>query len=138
MVLALLDSPLGGLLHAAATGDLAAHPPLEWSEQAAVTVVVAAAGYPGTPRTGDVIAGLATAAAVPDVEVLHGGTRMTDDGVVSTGGRVLSITATGADLAAARESAYAAVRDDHDRRRHYRTIRTDIGRRPPPGMMDSR
>ena len=50
VVLALLETPLAGLLHAAATGTLAAHPPLRWRDGAAVTVVIAAAGYPGTPR----------------------------------------------------------------------------------------
>ena len=54
VVLALLETPLGALLHAAATGGLAGHPPLRWRDGAAVTVVLAAAGYPGTPRTGDV------------------------------------------------------------------------------------
>ena len=57
VVLALLETPLAGLLHAAATGTLAEHPPLRWRDGAAVTVVVASAGYPGTPRTGDVITG---------------------------------------------------------------------------------
>ena len=57
VVLALLETPLTGLLHAAATGALAQHPPLRWRPGAAVTVVLAAAGYPGTPRAGDVITG---------------------------------------------------------------------------------
>ena len=57
VVLALLETPLAGLLHAAATGTLAAHPPLRWRDGAAVVVVVAAAGYPAAPRTGDVITG---------------------------------------------------------------------------------
>jgi phosphoribosylamine--glycine ligase len=104
VVLAMLETPLGGLLQAAATGTLAAHPPLRWREGAAVTVVVASADYPGTPRTGDVITG----ADVPGV--IHAGTARRDDGeLVSAGGRVLSVTATGPDLAAARDSAYALV-----------------------------
>jgi phosphoribosylamine--glycine ligase len=104
VVLALLETPLGGLLHAAATGTLSGHPPLRWREGAAVTVVVAAAGYPGTPRTGDVITG----AEQPGV--IHAGTRRRDDGAtVSAGGRVLSATAVGADLAEARKAAYALV-----------------------------
>src|SRR5438067_2483934 len=57
VVLALLETPLGALLHAAATGGLATHPPLRWGAGSAVTVVIAAAGYPGPPRTGDVITG---------------------------------------------------------------------------------
>ncbi|MFX0593168.1 phosphoribosylamine--glycine ligase [Melissospora conviva] len=104
VVLALLETPLAGLLRAAATGTLAVHPPLRWSAGAAVTVVVASANYPATPRTGDEITG----AEVPGI--IHAGTRETDDGrLVSAGGRVLCATATGADLNAAREAAYALV-----------------------------
>jgi phosphoribosylamine--glycine ligase len=101
VVLALLGSPLGGLLHAAATGTLADHPPLRWHEGSAVTVVVAGHNYPGTPRTGDVITG----GERPGV--IHAGTaRRADGALVSAGGRVLSVTATGADLTAARAAAY--------------------------------
>ncbi|MEO3745098.1 phosphoribosylamine--glycine ligase [Plantactinospora sp. B5E13] len=105
VVLALLETPLAGLLHAAATGTLAGHPPLRWRPGAAVTVVVAAAGYPGTVRGGDVITG----AERPGV--VHAGTarRAADDALVSAGGRVLSATGLGADLGAAREAAYALV-----------------------------
>lgn len=109
-VLALLHTPLGGLLHAVATGRLSTVEPLRWADAAAVTVVLAAAGYPGTPRTGDVVEGLAAAAAVPGVQVLHGGTRAEADGTVRTaGGRVLALTAVGSDLRQARERAYAAA-----------------------------
>jgi phosphoribosylamine--glycine ligase len=102
VVLAMLQTPLAGLLQAAATGTLESLPPLEWRDGAAVTVVLAAAGYPGTPRGGDVITG----ADAPGV--LHAGTKRRDDGeLVTAGGRVLSVTATGADLATAREGAYA-------------------------------
>jgi phosphoribosylamine---glycine ligase len=104
VVLALLETPLGGLLKAAATGELAGHEPLRWRAGAAVTVVLAAPNYPGTPRTGDVIEG----AERPGV--IHAGTaRRADGALVSAGGRVLSATATGADLAAARAAAYALV-----------------------------
>jgi phosphoribosylamine--glycine ligase len=104
VVLALLESPLGELLHAAATGRLAGHAALQWRDGYAVTVVVAAAGYPGTPRTGDVITGSDRQG------VVHAGTRRRDDGaVVSSGGRVLSLTATGATLADARRRAYELV-----------------------------
>jgi phosphoribosylamine--glycine ligase len=104
VVLALLDTPLGGLLAAAATGTLAQHPPLRWRDGAAVTVVIAAAGYPATPRTGDVITGS------EQPGVIHAGTRRRDDGaIVSSGGRVLSATAVGATLAQARDAAYALV-----------------------------
>lgn len=104
VVLPLLRTPLAGLLHAVATGTLAAQPPLDWADGAAVTVVVAADGYPGLPRLGDVVTG-----AEAD-GVLHAGTRRRDDGaVVSAGGRVLSVVGTGPDLAAAREDAYDRV-----------------------------
>ncbi|MGH8960665.1 MAG: phosphoribosylamine--glycine ligase [Jatrophihabitantaceae bacterium] len=104
VVLALLETPLGGLLHAAATGTLGAHPALQWHDGSAVTVVLAAAGYPGHPRTGDVVTGS------DQPGVIHAGTRRRDDGaIVSAGGRVLSATATGASLAAARDAAYALV-----------------------------
>jgi phosphoribosylamine--glycine ligase len=103
-VLALLESPLGQLLHATATGTLADVGPLEWRDGYAVTVVVAAENYPGRPRVGDVITGSEAAG------VLHAGTARRDDGaVVSSGGRVLSIVGTGADLVAAREEAYRIV-----------------------------
>jgi phosphoribosylamine--glycine ligase len=108
VVLARLRTPLAGLLRAAATGHLADFPALRWSEEAAVTVVVASYNYPDTPRTGDPITGLD---AVPaPAYVLHAGTRREADGrVVSAGGRVLSVTATGSDLHAARGSVYAGV-----------------------------
>ncbi|HXV92834.1 MAG TPA: phosphoribosylamine--glycine ligase [Pseudonocardia sp.] len=114
-VLALLRTPLAGLLHATATGRLAGHPPLEWADGAAVTVVVAAGGYPGTPMLGDVITGA-------DGEgVLHAGTRRRDDGaVVSAGGRVLSIVGTGPDLAAARDDAYRRLASVHLAGAHHR------------------
>lgn len=111
-VLARLKTPLGGLLHAAATGSLAELPPLRWSDGAAVTVVVAAHDYPAAPRTGDLVEGLDEVLAkdAPRAYVLHAGTRLDEDGrTVSAGGRVLSVTATGGDLAKARTRAYAAV-----------------------------
>jgi phosphoribosylamine--glycine ligase len=106
VVLALLETPLAGLLHAAATGTLAAHPPLRWRDGYAVTVVVAAQGYPGEPRRGDVIGG---ADGVPGV--LHSGTarRDADGALVSAGGRVLCCTAVGSTLDAARDAAYRLV-----------------------------
>ncbi|MFJ6574131.1 phosphoribosylamine--glycine ligase [Streptomyces sp. NPDC091292] len=111
VVLARLKTPLAGLLLAAAQGTLDLFPPLRWSDDAAVTVVVASHNYPGTPRTGDPIEGLADVAAqdAPAAYVLHAGTKRDGDAVVSAGGRVLSVTATGAGLAEARERAYAAV-----------------------------
>jgi phosphoribosylamine---glycine ligase len=124
-VLALLRTPLAELMYAAATGTLAAHPPLEWATGAAVTVVVAAEGYPGRPRTGDVITGSEAEG------VLHAGTRSREDGaVVSIGGRVLSVVGVGDDLAAAREEAYRRVASVHLTGSHHRT---DIGLRAVRG-----
>ncbi|MGH3936156.1 MAG: phosphoribosylamine--glycine ligase [Pseudonocardiaceae bacterium] len=118
-ILALLRSPLAGLLHATATGTLAQQPSPRWDPGAAVAVVVAAEGYPGTPRIGDVVSG------ANGVGVLHAGTRRRADGaVVSAGGRVLTVIGTGVDLAAAREQAYQRVKQVHLPGAHYRG---DIG-----------
>ncbi|WP_028938380.1 phosphoribosylamine--glycine ligase [Pseudonocardia spinosispora] len=116
VVLALLRSPLAALLHATATGTLGEQPELEWASGSAVTIVVAADGYPGTPRLGDVITGA-------EVDgVLHAGTRLRDDGaVLSAGGRVLSVVGTGSDLASAREDAYRRVVEVRLPGCHYRT-----------------
>lgn len=100
-VLALLESPLGQLLYAAATGALGGFESLRWRDGAAVTVVLAAENYPGRPRLGDVVVGSEADG------VLHAGTARRDDGtIVSAGGRVLSVVGTGADLPAARKAAY--------------------------------
>ncbi len=100
-VLALLDSPLGQLLYAAGAGALADFGELRWRAGAAVTVVLAAENYPGRPRVGDVVVGSEAAG------VLHAGTARRDDAaIVSSGGRVLSVVGTGADLSAARSNAY--------------------------------
>ncbi|MFJ9644548.1 phosphoribosylamine--glycine ligase [Streptomyces sp. NPDC101206] len=123
VVLARLRTPLAGLLLSAAKGTLEAEPPLTWREDAAVTVVIASHNYPGTPRTGDPIEGLAEVAAEdgPDAYVLHAGTRREGDAVVSAGGRVLSVTATGSDLEQAREKAYKAVARIRLDGSHHRT-----------------
>jgi phosphoribosylamine---glycine ligase len=120
-VLALLDTPLAGLLVATATGTLDAQPPLRWRPGAAVTVVLAAAGYPAAPRAGDPIRGLGRLAGHAGVDVLHAGTALDDDGtLVTSGGRVLSVTAVAGDLAAARESGYAAIAMIDIAGAHYR------------------
>ena len=99
-----LKTPLSEVLLAAATGRLAGHPPLEWGSGAAVGVVVAAHGYPESPRKGDPITGA-------DIEgVFHAGTALDTDGrLVSAGGRVLTVVGTGDTLAEARDAAYAKV-----------------------------
>jgi phosphoribosylamine---glycine ligase len=109
VVLARLQTPLASVLHAAATGALADLAALRWTSDAAVTVVLAAPGYPASPRTGGRVEGMAQAAAVPGVTVLQAGTVRRDGEVVASGGRVLSVVATGPDLAVARGSAYEAL-----------------------------
>ncbi len=115
-VLALLDSPLGQLLDAAASGTLAGQPAPRWRPGFAVVVVLAAENYPGRPRVGDVIVGA-------DVKpVLHAATGRRDDGaLVSTGGRVLSVVGTGPDLAAARAAAYDTIKSIRLPGSHYRS-----------------
>ncbi len=109
-LLALLESPLGVVLKAAADGCLDEVAPLRWRPGVAVAVVVASANYPGMPRTGDPIEGIDDAEALEEVEVIHAGTALGDDGrLVTAGGRVLAVTATGSTLAQARERAYAGV-----------------------------
>ncbi|TDC93688.1 phosphoribosylamine--glycine ligase [Saccharopolyspora aridisoli] len=124
-VLALLHTPLAQLFNAVARGELAEQPELEWEQGSAVTVVLAAEGYPGRPRVDDVIKGA-------DLQgVLHSGTRRREDGaVVSSGGRVLSVVATGPDLSAARDAVYERVERVHLPGAHWRT---DIARRAVDG-----
>jgi phosphoribosylamine--glycine ligase len=118
-VLALLESPLGQLLNAAATGTLASFGDLRWRHGAAVAVVLAAENYPGKPRVGDAIVGSEVGG------VLHAGTARRDDGaVVSSGGRVLSVVGTGEDLASARSAAYDLISSIRLPGSHFRT---DIG-----------
>jgi phosphoribosylamine--glycine ligase len=103
-----LRSDLVDHLAAAAAGDLSGQV-LEWDDAAAVTVVLASAGYPGSSRSGDVIAGLDKATALR-AEVTHAGTALDGDGeCVTAGGRVLNVTALGVDVRAARDAAYAAA-----------------------------
>ncbi|HVN10974.1 MAG TPA: phosphoribosylamine--glycine ligase [Kineosporiaceae bacterium] len=121
VVLARLATPLGTLVHAAATGRLHLAPLPRWRREAAVTVVIAAEGYPSAPVAGDVVEGLTEAEAVPGAYVLHAGTDRDSAGrVVTTGGRVLSVVGTGPDLAAARATAYEAVERIRMRGGHYR------------------
>lgn len=108
-VLALLESPLGVLLDAAARGDLASVPEPTFADGAAVTVVMASAGYPGSSRSGDVIVGTETLDREDDVDVIHAGTARTEAGLVTAGGRVLAVRATGTDVADARAKAYEGV-----------------------------
>lgn len=103
-VLSLLKTPLARVLLASARSDLEALPPLEWHDGAAVVVVSAAEGYPGTPQKGGRI-GLPT--DTEDAYVLQAGTALDDGRLVASGGRVLGTVGRGADLEAARRAAYA-------------------------------
>jgi phosphoribosylamine--glycine ligase len=105
----LLDGDFGEALAGAAALRLD-ETVLSRSSRHAVAVVLAAEGYPGPPRGGDVIEGLAAAARVPHVNVLHAGTRREGDKVVTAGGRVLVVTGTGPSLTVARDAAYEGVR----------------------------
>lgn len=108
-VLAVLDSPLGVLLAAAAEGRLSDVPVPAFLDAAAVTVVLASAGYPESSSKGDVVTGADLADGQPDVDVIHAGTALSGDSLVTAGGRVLAVRATGADVAAARAAAYRAA-----------------------------
>ncbi|MEU7766433.1 phosphoribosylamine--glycine ligase [Nocardia sp. NPDC049190] len=124
-VLALLDSPLGELLNATATGTLAQLAPPRWRDGSAITVVLAAENYPGRPRLGDAIGGAVEGALAGDAAVLHAGTALRDDGaLVSAGGRVLNVVGVGADLGEARTHAYDRIAAIKLPGSHYRT---DIG-----------
>ena len=100
-----LKTPLASLLYKAATRNLEGVQ-LEWREESAVTVVLAAQGYPAAPKSGGLIG------KFPDIEnvvVYHAGTSQSDEGLIATGGRVLTVTGIGSDLTQARDRAYRAV-----------------------------
>ncbi|WP_028636653.1 phosphoribosylamine--glycine ligase [Nocardioides sp. URHA0032] len=108
-LLALLDAPLSPLLMGAATGTLASVPAPVWKDGAAVAVVMASAGYPESASRGDVITGTDAAGSLDRVHVIHAGTALDGADLVTAGGRVLAVVATGGDVQAARASAYDGV-----------------------------
>jgi phosphoribosylamine--glycine ligase len=118
-----LQTDLGEVLLAAANGSLGART-LEWKPGASLCVVLAAAGYPGTPRTGDPIRGMEAAEAT-GATIFHAGTRIAWGGAITAGGRVLGVGASGPDVAVAAGRAYAGVDKIHFEGMHYRR---DIGR----------
>jgi phosphoribosylamine--glycine ligase len=118
-----LTDDLVDLLEASATGTLGAQE-LKWRPEASVCVVMASGGYPGNYDKGKVIHGLDTAGSMPNVKVFHAGTRQQGEEIVTSGGRVLGVTAWAADLASARTGAYAAVESIQFEGAHWRT---DIG-----------
>ncbi len=123
-IMARMASDIVPVLEACAKGDLT-DVAVEWKEEAAVCVVMAAGGYPGSYEKGKVISGIADADAIDGVTVFHAGTALNPAGrVVTTGGRVLGVTATGVDVAAAIEKAYEGVaKISWEGEQH----RTDIG-----------
>jgi phosphoribosylamine--glycine ligase len=109
VVLARLNSSLSELLLAAATGKLSSLRELEWKSESAVTVVMAAEGYPDSPKTGAIISGISEAEKL-GLTVFHAGTKSNESGeILVNGGRVLSVTATGSDLSDARHQIYAGI-----------------------------
>jgi phosphoribosylamine--glycine ligase len=124
-LLALLDSPLGALLKAAADGNLREVDPPRWKPGAAVAVVMASKGYPDTSSSGDVITGTETLEEETDVDVIHAGTALADGHLVTAGGRVLAVTAVGRDVADARAKAYEGIASVSFPGAQWRT---DIGR----------
>ena len=129
VVLDRLETPLAGLLHAAAVGDLTAAPALSWRGGAAVTVVLAAENYPNSPVKGDIIT-LKDLAGRADGYLLHAGTALAGGELVTAGGRVLNAVGSGPDLAAARAAAYEIAESVEMRGGWYRR---DIAERAAQG-----
>ncbi len=120
-----LESDLLELLDASARGALG-RMQLRWSPLASVCVVMASGGYPEGYARGKIISGLEAAGASPNTKVFHAGTALRDGQIVTSGGRVLGVTALGQDLRAAQSAAYAAVEQIHFEGAQYRR---DIGQR---------
>ncbi len=112
-----LKTPLAQLLYKAATGSLQGTT-LEWSEQSAVTVVLASEGYPSAPVIGEPILGIQP---IDNTSVFHAGTTLKDGVLHSAGGRVLTVTGLGENLTAAREKAYQVISGISLRGSHYRS-----------------
>ncbi len=123
-IVARMDFDLGEALQAAADGSLD-RIEARWKPEASVCLVLASGGYPGKYETGKPIEGLEAAEELGNVVVFHAGTRAMGDGFVTAGGRVLGVTATGSNLGAAAERAYAAAERVHFEGMHYRK---DIGK----------
>lgn len=120
-----LESDLGELCLAAATGELAGTS-IKWSGDACVSIVLASGGYPASHPTGYPISGLEESGALPGVQVFHAGTERRGDEIVTSGGRVLAVSALGTDFADARTRAYQAADLIQFEGKH---LRTDIGLR---------
>ena len=109
VVLARLTSPLAPLLLAAANGTLSDVEPPEFSDDVAITVVLASEGYPESPKTGRALEGLDQAEAVAGISIAHAATAVSDGSLIATGGRVLSVIARGESFVQARSRAYEAL-----------------------------
>jgi len=120
VVLRRLVSPLAELLHKAATGQLANAPEPQFSDDVAITVVLASEGYPVSSAPNRPITGLENITS-PHVEVAHAATKLVDGVLTATGGRVLSVVSLAADFAKARHHAYHAIEQIHLEGSHYRT-----------------
>lgn len=126
VVLARMTSPLSDYLHAAATGKLHTLPPVAFSPQSAVIVVLANQGYPGSVTAGGMLHGLAAAEQTPGVHLVHAGTTLQKEAAddtprwIATGGRVVGAVAIADSLKEARENAYAAIEKISLAGGHYR------------------
>jgi phosphoribosylamine--glycine ligase len=125
-ILMRMKSDLVPVLMAAADGTLKESQHIEWDPRPAVCVVIASGGYPGDYEKGKPISGLDEAAKLKDVMVFHAGTAMSEGQIVTSGGRVLGVTAMGKTIAEARERAYEAIGRIHFDGARYRH---DIGHR---------
>jgi phosphoribosylamine---glycine ligase len=129
-IVARMDFDLGEVLAEVAAGKLQPDK-LQWKTGASTCVVLASGGYPGKFASGKVIRGLAEAEQVPDIKVLHAGTKRSDGNIVTSGGRVLGVTAVGASLQASLKKAYEGVGKIEFEGMHYRR---DIGQHLEQGM----
>ena len=120
-LLPLLEATIDGKIDQPSQGyGSASNYTIDWDKRAAVTVVLASAGYPGKYETGKMISGLDEAAKLEGIQIFHAGTKIADNQVVTAGGRVLAVTALGSTIAAARDRAYAAAARIQFEGCHYR------------------
>lgn len=117
VLIPLLMTPLATLLYKAATDNLD-DAVLQWRDESAVTVVLAAPGYPEAPKSGGAISSVP---AIENTQVFHAGTSQSGGSLLSTGGRVMTVTGTGADLTEARDRAYRAISQIELEGSFYRT-----------------
>ena len=120
MYLPRLENDLLEIIEASIDGTLA-QVELKWSPMAAVCVVMASAGYPGSYAKGKVVSGLEEVARLSNTKIFHAGTAKAGGQIVTSGGRVLGVTAWAADLRRARDAAYAAVEKTQFEGAHFRT-----------------